>query len=101
MAPIHPGIFICNEYVNRLRLNRTELARRLDMSRVNLYSIMKGERGIGADVALRFEGVLGIPAERLLADQAEYELWEARQNLKDNWTGRLMVQSPQMSLAMG
>lgn len=100
MAALHPGIYISDEYVKRLRLNKTELGRRMGISRVHLYSIFKGKQGIGADVAVKFEGVLGIPAERLLALQAEYDLWAARESLGNQWVGRPMITTQQMSLAM-
>jgi addiction module HigA family antidote len=67
---VHPGEVLL-ETLEFAHMSQAEFARRTDLSTKHVNQIIKGKSGYTAETALRFELVLGIPAEfwlRLLAN---------------------------------
>ncbi len=75
--PTHPGEMLFEEFVKPLRLTQTELARRLGVSYPRLNEIIKGQRSVTPDTALRLSHVLGMSADFWLGLQQDWDLWHA------------------------
>lgn len=79
-APMHPGKVLKEVYMSQLDLNQTSLANLCGCSPRKINEIVNGKRGISPSFAIVLETVLGTSAEMWVRMQAEYDLWEARQN---------------------
>jgi addiction module HigA family antidote len=82
-APTHPGELMREILDEHLRLPIAEAARRMKISRPTLEAALNGGGAVTADIALRFGRLTGGAAELYLQMQAQYDLWTAREQLKD------------------
>jgi addiction module HigA family antidote len=57
--------------------------RRRSVSRQAVSSLLNGNAGLSAEMAIRFEKAFGVKADTLLRMQTSYELAQARQNEDD------------------
>ena len=80
--PTHPGEMLFEEFVKPLELTQTELARRLGVSYPRLNEIIKGQRSVTPDTALRLSRVLGMSADFWLGLQQDWDLWHAMNSPK-------------------
>ena len=72
-----PGIAI-QEALYAAERTQADLARAVGISQKHLSQIVTGKTGFSADIALRIEAALGIPAESLMQAQAQWNLARAR-----------------------
>lgn len=77
MRPVHPGEILCDELA-ALEMSAKAFSAALDVPGNRITMILKGQRGITADTALRLARYLGTTAEFWLNLQKTYELREAR-----------------------
>jgi antitoxin HigA-1 len=77
--PLHPGIVLSEIYMAEMGLNQTQLAKECGCSHRKINEIVNGKRSISPQFAIVLEEVLGTSAEMWVRMQAEYDLWEARQ----------------------
>jgi addiction module HigA family antidote len=82
-TPTHPGELMREILDEHPRLPIAEAARRMKISRPVLEATLNGSGAVTADMALRFGRLTGGAAELYLQMQAQYDLWTARQRLKD------------------
>ena len=73
MRRVHPGE-IWREELEALRVSANAFAAALDVPGNRITAILKGQRGITADTALRLSRYLGTTAEVWLNLQKTYEL---------------------------
>jgi addiction module HigA family antidote len=73
---------LLEEFVIPLGVTQNELAERLGISRVRLSEILRQQRSITPDTALRLERVLGMSADFWLSLQMKWDLWHAQQEAK-------------------
>ena len=78
--PIHPGEHLAEE-LKELGMSAAELARQIDVPVKRITAIVKGERGITADTALRLGRWFGTTAEFWLNLRTLYELRLAHQEV--------------------
>jgi len=78
--PIHPGEILGDE-LGELQMSAAELARTLHVPTNRITQILKGQRAITADTALRLGQWLGTGAELWLNLQKAYELRLAEQEV--------------------
>src|ERR1700685_1760861 len=71
--PIHPGRFLADE-LEALNISVPEVAELLHVPANRLYHLLKGQRALTADTALRLSQWLGTSAEMWLNLQKLYEL---------------------------
>jgi len=71
--PSHPGKFLADE-LEALTMTVPELAQSLHVPANRIYQILKGQRAMTADTALRLSQWLGTSAELWLNLQKLYEL---------------------------
>ncbi len=79
--PLHPGRVLSEVYMTEMDLNQTDLAKRCGCSPRKVNEIVNGKRGISSAFAITLEKVLGTSAEMWVRMQAEYDLWQARQEV--------------------
>lgn len=81
LAPVfsvHPGIWLRDELVKPHKLQITELARHLGVSRQALSGLLNGKAGLTADMAIRFEKAFGLSADSLCRMQSSFAMSHAR-----------------------
>lgn len=80
--PVHPGRFLARQVLQPLALTQTEAARRLGISRRRVNELVQGQRAMSADTALRCALAFGLPADRWLAMQADWDAFVAWKSLR-------------------
>lgn len=80
--PPHPGETLRLDILPALGLSVTEAAEQLGVARPSLSRVLNGHAAISPEMALRIEKWLGLEnggrADLWLAEQACYDLWQAR-----------------------
>ncbi len=74
MRPVHPGEILLEDYIKPMGVSVRAVALALHVPYSRLSEIVKGERGVSADTALRLERYFGSEAMGWLNLQAAYEL---------------------------
>lgn len=86
--PPHPGETLKEDILPALGLSITEVAEQLGVARPSLSKVLNGHAAISPEMALRIEKWLGVEhggsADLWLAEQAAYDLWQARAKFKAN-----------------
>ena len=81
LKPIHPGEILREEFLAPLRLNANALAVALRVPAPGVYEIVKEERGISCDMALRLARYFNTTPEFWVNLQAHYDLEVARDRM--------------------
>jgi len=80
--PPHPGETLREDILPALGLTVKEAAEQLGVARPSLSRVLNGRAAISPEMALRLEQWLGVEnggrADLWLAEQASYDLWQAR-----------------------
>ena len=80
--PPHPGETLREDVFPALGLTVTDAAAQLGVTRAALSRVLNGRAAISLEMALRLEGWLGVKnggrADLWIAQQASYDLWQAR-----------------------
>ncbi len=74
LEPISPGEILLEEFLRPLGISQNELAREIDVPVSRVAGIIKGNRAITADTALRLGQYFGTSAEMWLNLQSQYDL---------------------------
>lgn len=74
LKPTHPGEFLREDVLPALRISKSEVARRIGISRAMLYAILDERAPISPPMALRLGRLLGTTAESWLNMQRDYDL---------------------------
>jgi addiction module HigA family antidote len=81
--PPHPGETLREDVLPDLGLTVTQAAGQLGVTRTALSRVLNGHAAISPEMALRLEQWLGVEnggrADLWIAQQAAYDLWQARQ----------------------
>jgi addiction module HigA family antidote len=80
LEPIHPGEILEEEFMRPLGLSANGLARRIDVPVTRISEIVRGNRGITADTAVRLARLFGTSSELWLGLQAEHDLRVAQRD---------------------
>ena len=78
---ISPGEILLNEFLEPMEISQNKLARDIDVPVSRISGVIKGERSITADTALRLAAYFGTSAEMWLRLQSEYDLRVARRTI--------------------
>ena len=81
--PTHSGELMREILDDHVRLPIAEAAVRMKVSPPVLDAVLNGGDAVTADLALRFGRLTGGAAELYVQMQAQYDLWTAREQLKD------------------
>lgn len=79
LEPIPPGEILLTEFLEPLAISQNQLARDIDVPASRIAAIVKGDRTITADTALRLATYFGTSAEMWLRLQSDHDLRQARQ----------------------
>jgi antitoxin HigA-1 len=79
--PLHPGAVLSEDFVIPTGISIHRLAMDLRVPANRIAEIVKGERAISADTALRLSRYLGTSAEFWLGLQSDYDLEKAKDEL--------------------
>jgi antitoxin HigA-1 len=91
MPPIHPGEFL-REELDELGLSARAFADALDVPHNRIAAILRGERAVTADTALRLAAYFGTSADVWMNLQKTYDL--KRTELEHGAEIRAAVKSP-------
>ena len=85
MRPMHPGEILLEEFMKTsdLPINANTLAKALDVPANRITAIIKGQRGITGDTAVRLAAFFNTTAEFWMNLQKAYELRLAEQAFPD------------------
>ncbi len=82
LPPIHPGEFL-REIVDELGLTQIAFAKAIGVSPMRVSHILKGQRPVTAELALRLGAAFGQTPQYWLNLQAAYDLKLAQAKFKD------------------
>ncbi len=89
--PPHPGEILRELCLEPLGLTVTKAAEGLGVSRKTLSAILNGKAGISPEMAIRLSMAFDTSAESWLNQQAQYDLWIARQRQRELKVERLIA----------
>lgn len=89
--PPHPGEVIKELCLEPLGITVARAAEALGVSRKTLSAILNGRSGISPEMAIRLSIAFGTSAESWLNQQAQYDLWIARQSTREFNVERLVA----------
>jgi addiction module HigA family antidote len=78
---MHPGEYLSLSYIEPYKISSTDLAQRTGLPVEAIDAVLKKERELTAEMAVRFELVLGRSAESWLGMQADHSLMQARRKV--------------------
>jgi len=76
--PVHPGEILDEEFLGPLEMTAYHLAKAIRVMPPRVYEIVRGERAVSADTALRLGRYFGTGPEFWLNLQSHYDLEVAR-----------------------
>src|SRR5690554_3755791 len=79
LANIHPGEILNHEFLEPLEITAYRLSKDLKIPQTRISEIVKGNRRITADTALRLSKYFGNSAKFWLGLQADYDIEEEKQ----------------------
>lgn len=80
---IHPGEILQVEFLEPLKISAYKLSKDCRIPQTRISEIVKGNRRITADTALRLSKYLGTTAKFWLGLQDDFDIEEERENKKD------------------
>jgi addiction module HigA family antidote len=78
LANIHPGEVLIEEFLLPLGISAYRLSKDLDIPQTRISQIIKGQRRITADTALRLSSYFGNSAKFWLGLQNDYDIEEEK-----------------------
>lgn len=79
----HPGEVLMEDFLVPLGVSQYRIAKEIGVPPRRINEIVKGERGITADTALRLAAFFGTDAQSWLNLQTEYDLRQTRTAMGD------------------
>jgi addiction module HigA family antidote len=83
--PTHPGALLREDILPEARINQTELAAMMGVSRRAINELCQERRGVSTDMAHRLALVFGTSPEFWLRMQQGVDLWEAAEANKSEY----------------
>ena len=83
LSPIHPGEVLLEDFMKPLGLSQYRLAHDIGVTPIRISQIVKGQRAITVDTAMRFARYFGTSAAVWLRLQVRYELEVAEKELSE------------------
>ncbi|MGE3280389.1 MAG: HigA family addiction module antitoxin [Alphaproteobacteria bacterium] len=81
-SPAHPGELMREILDEHLQLPTTDAAQRMRIAASSLEAVLAGAQPVTAELALRFARLTGGNPELYVQMQVQYDLWVARQRLR-------------------
>jgi antitoxin HigA-1 len=83
LSPIHPGEVLLEDFMKPLGLTQYRLARDIGVPPIRISQIVKGQRAISVDTAMRLARYFGTSAAVWLRMQVRYDLEVAQGRLSE------------------
>jgi antitoxin HigA-1 len=80
---IHPGEILLEEFLKPLGISAYRLSKEIGIPQTRISAIIKGERRITADTALRLSRYFGNSAKFWLGLQDDFDIEEENHNIKN------------------
>ncbi|MBC8486842.1 MAG: HigA family addiction module antidote protein [Bacteroidetes bacterium] len=77
---IHPGEILLEEFLKPMQISAYKLSKDIDIPQTRISQIIKGNRRITADTALRLSSYFGNSAKFWLGLQDDYDIEDERQS---------------------
>ncbi len=74
LPPVHPGEVLREEFMRPLNLSASAVAKGLGVAPAAVNSLIRGRRGVSAELALRLARYVGTTAEFWIGLQGQYDL---------------------------
>ena len=81
LPPVHPGEVLLEDFMKPLGLSRYRVAKDIGVPTLRISQIVKGERAISPDTALRLARYFGTSPDVWLRLQAAYDLEVAQRQI--------------------
>ncbi|PWH12829.1 MAG: addiction module antidote protein, HigA family [Anaerolineae bacterium] len=81
LSPIHPGEILLEDFMKPLGISQYRLAKDIGVSPIRISQIIRGERSITVDTAMRLARYFGTSAAVWLRLQVRYDLESAQASL--------------------
>jgi addiction module HigA family antidote len=81
LAPVHPGEILLEEFLNPFALTQYRLSKEISVPARRINEIVRGQRAISADTALRLARFFGTTERFWLNLQAQYDLETEKERL--------------------
>ena len=94
LAPIHPGEILLEEFLKPMEISQYRLAKDIGVPAMRISKIVRGERGISADTALRLARYFGMPVEFWTGIQTHYEIEKAKMELAGRLEQEVKIFTP-------
>ena len=91
LPPVHPGEVLLEDFMKPNDLSAYRVAKDIGVPALRIHQIIKGERGISADTALRLARYFGTSAGVWVRMQARYELEIAQTELESRISKEVKV----------
>ena len=76
-CPTHPGELLRDHILPTLKMNKTEIADAIGISRQHLYDILSEKKPVSPEVAVRLGKAFGDGPDVWLRMQSAYDAWHA------------------------
>lgn len=83
LANIHPGEILFHEFLNPLKITAYRISKDLKIPQTRISEIIKGNRRITADTALRLSIYFGNSAKFWLGLQDDYDIEEGKKTKEE------------------
>src|SRR3972149_4335016 len=83
LSPIHPGEVLLEDFMKPLGLSQYRLAKDIGVTPIRISQIVKGQRSITVDTAMRLGRYFGTSAAVWLRMQVRYDLEVAERDLSE------------------
>jgi addiction module HigA family antidote len=95
LSPIPPGEILLEEFLKPMGISQNRLAGDIDVPVSRIAGIVRGQRAITADTALRFGEYFGTSPEMWMNLQASYEMRVARSTYWPDARARIRQRAPE------
>ena len=92
--PIHPGEILLEEFLKPMGISQYRLAQDIGVTPMRISKIVRSERGISADTALRLARYFGMSVEFWTGIQTHYEVECAKMSLADRLEKEVKIFAP-------
>ena len=92
--PTHPGEILLEEFLKPMGISQYRLAKDIGVPAMRISKIVRGERGISADTALRLARYFGMSVEFWTGIQTHYDTELAKIKLADRLEKEVKVLAP-------
>ena len=92
--PIHPGEILLEEFLKPMGISQYQLAKDIGVPAMRISKIVRRDRGISADTALRLARYFGMSVEFWTGIQTHYEVEKAKMALAGRLEEEVRVFAP-------